>query len=503
MADSPGGLYRTTTEDQISSATKSFAGQTASFRNVSSAVTTSNRITNQVYKEVRNNTALLNSINLNMIGLKNGIANLSYHLSRQTSNKPDTIGSQKRENGRGITEYLIPVAAGVIAALGLSSTTTNAKDDKPPPESSGSTASPDVKKSDVPSDVKKSDTTGQSIPAPEGRTEAPAAAPVKSQPAQSLQTPASKAPDAEKVQQAPAVPAPASPSVPPIAATPLPPLKEAKSEKPAPVQGPHTPGSPWNKDRIEGKDIPPPAEKPVPLPPVRPPEEKNEPVKKDKAAGDSNLVRMNKRTYVGKPEFISASDILSYLMGKTDRVHAIGIIANMERESSFSPNVLGDDKTSGGLFQHHLDRFKAMKDYVGPNWTSDWKKQIDYAFNEKQMNDYLAKKFKNSEAAASEFVDIFERPKDGTKAKSGAIANAKKYDKSSDAGDTLNDRSMNTEANRTAMANRPIVLPVPSQRGTQMTANRGSGSGRSGRSNPLFAGEIIGHLFGLDDHQAA
>ena len=490
MTESPGGLYRTATEDQLSSAIKSFAGQTATFRNVSNAVTSSNRITNQVYKEVRNNTSLLSSINLNMTGLKNGIANLSYHLSRQSS-KSNTVQSEKREDGRGLTDYLIPVAAGVIAALGLSSTTAEAK--TPFPESGGSSAQPD----------KTDDKAGQNIPAPEGRTEAPAATPSKSQPAQSLQHPISKAPDAEKVQQKPAVPAPVSPSVPPIVATPLPPPKETQSAKPAPAQGPHTPGSSWNKDHIEGKDLPPLAEKPVPLPPVRPPEEKKEPVKKDKATGDSNLVRKNGHYYVGQPEFVSASDILSYLMGKTDRVHAIGIIANIERESSFSPNVLGDDKTSGGLFQHHLDRFKAMKDYAGPNWTGDWKKQIDYAFTEKAMNDYLAKTFKNSEAAASSFVDIFENPRDHTKARSSAIANAKKYDKSSDAGDTLNDMSLNTETNRTAMANRPIVLPVPSQRGMQTASNRGSGSGRSVRSNPLFAGEIIGHLFGLDDNRAA
>ncbi len=62
---------------------------------------------------------------------------------------------------------------------------------------------------------------------------------------------------------------------------------------------------------------------------------------------------------------------------------AKGIIANIERESSFNPAAIGDNGNSFGLFQWNKQAGRAapMKRAL-PNWANNWKGQIDYALTE-------------------------------------------------------------------------------------------------------------------------
>ena len=97
---------------------------------------------------------------------------------------------------------------------------------------------------------------------------------------------------------------------------------------------------------------------------------------------------------------------------------AKGLVANIQRESTFRPGVTVTDTnglTSGGLFQFNGVRFNAMVKNV-PNWKNNWKGQIDYAMIEDVGPQYKGKQFSNSAAAAWWWVDNWERPGD----KSGA-----------------------------------------------------------------------------------
>jgi hypothetical protein len=82
----------------------------------------------------------------------------------------------------------------------------------------------------------------------------------------------------------------------------------------------------------------------------------------------------------------------------------------MKYESAFNSGAIGDGGTSGGLFQHHASRFTAMKNYVGDDWKTNWKKQIDFALTESDMKTYLGRNFANARDASMGFTSDFERP---------------------------------------------------------------------------------------------
>jgi hypothetical protein len=109
---------------------------------------------------------------------------------------------------------------------------------------------------------------------------------------------------------------------------------------------------------------------------------------------------------------VMVKEMYSYLMSKPgmDHAHAIGIINNIRHESNFNSGVLGDGGTSGGLFQHHASRFSAMKSFVGEDWQTNWKKQIDFAMTEGEMKQYMSTKFGDEKAASMGFTRQFEKP---------------------------------------------------------------------------------------------
>lgn len=114
---------------------------------------------------------------------------------------------------------------------------------------------------------------------------------------------------------------------------------------------------------------------------------------------------------VGSKNAINWKDVSRYLSGKMDDNHRIGMLANIQGESGFVPGIIGDQKTSGGLFQHHLGRFTKLRGKLGNNWASDWKGQIDYALSEPEGREYLATRFKTPAEAVAWWVTHFERPK--------------------------------------------------------------------------------------------
>lgn len=66
---------------------------------------------------------------------------------------------------------------------------------------------------------------------------------------------------------------------------------------------------------------------------------------------------------------------------------AKGLIANIQRESSFDVDAVGDGGDSHGLFQWNTGRADKMKSAL-PNYATNWKGQIDYALSEHVGPDY-------------------------------------------------------------------------------------------------------------------
>lgn len=117
---------------------------------------------------------------------------------------------------------------------------------------------------------------------------------------------------------------------------------------------------------------------------------------------------------------IPKKPVYDYLRSKgVDHIHAMGMMTNIEGESGFRPGVLGDDNTSGGLFQWHDNpkrgefRFTNMRKAI-PDWQTNWKAQIDYALADKEGNTdkYLSTPYSSSEESTTGWVKYFERPKD-------------------------------------------------------------------------------------------
>jgi hypothetical protein len=108
---------------------------------------------------------------------------------------------------------------------------------------------------------------------------------------------------------------------------------------------------------------------------------------------------------------VTPQQVFAYLKEKgLSKEHAMGMLANIKAESGFRPGVLGDQGTSGGLFQHHAGRFSAMRNFAGDDWRTDWKGQIDYALSESDTQKYLGKQFGSGEAASQWFTKYWERP---------------------------------------------------------------------------------------------
>jgi murein DD-endopeptidase MepM/ murein hydrolase activator NlpD len=113
----------------------------------------------------------------------------------------------------------------------------------------------------------------------------------------------------------------------------------------------------------------------------------------------------------GEKNFVPSKEVYAYLISKgLSHNHAIGILANIQAESSFNAGAIGDNGTSGGLFQHHAERFSGMVAYAGKDWSKNWKRQVDYALREDAGKQYTNKQFNSPEEASAWFTLNFERP---------------------------------------------------------------------------------------------
>lgn len=110
---------------------------------------------------------------------------------------------------------------------------------------------------------------------------------------------------------------------------------------------------------------------------------------------------------------VSSQQIYGYLVQRgVSPASAAGILSNIKHESGFNPAAVGDNGTSGGLFQHHAGRWDNLKRYAastGRSW-ADWTAQVDFALGEaRQMGINL--RASDPAAAAYEWTVRFERPK--------------------------------------------------------------------------------------------
>lgn len=129
----------------------------------------------------------------------------------------------------------------------------------------------------------------------------------------------------------------------------------------------------------------------------------------------------NKNTLVvPRSQVASYLETIPGLTGKEN--HKTGILANIQGESDFRPAVLGDKGTSGGLFQHHASRFKALVKAV-PDWKTNWKGQIEFALAEPEAQGYTTTNFKTPVDAITWWVTNFEK----TKNPAAAIASRSKF----------------------------------------------------------------------------
>ena len=123
---------------------------------------------------------------------------------------------------------------------------------------------------------------------------------------------------------------------------------------------------------------------------------------------------------------VNPQDIYNYLIDEHDisHNHAMGILANIAGESSFDSSAIGDNGASYGLFQYNKSggRRENMIAFVGDDWKTDWKGQVDFIFEEdnkdSRMNQYLGNDYATIEDAAHSFMINFERPANKSKANS-------------------------------------------------------------------------------------
>ena len=93
---------------------------------------------------------------------------------------------------------------------------------------------------------------------------------------------------------------------------------------------------------------------------------------------------------------------------------AVGIVANIDKESKLKTSAVGDNGTSFGLCQWHNARAESMKLVAGSSWSTNLTGQLDYLWLElttTYKNNVLdpLRRLPNSEDGAKQAADIFVR----------------------------------------------------------------------------------------------
>ena len=104
-------------------------------------------------------------------------------------------------------------------------------------------------------------------------------------------------------------------------------------------------------------------------------------------------------------------DIYKYLLSKgmSDN-HALGIMANIHRESGFRPGVSESGGPGVGLFQYSSGGRKSAFLRAVPDYATNWKGQIDFAIKEDVAPQYFKQNFSSAQDAADWWMRKWERP---------------------------------------------------------------------------------------------
>jgi hypothetical protein len=177
----------------------------------------------------------------------------------------------------------------------------------------------------------------------------------------------------------------------------------------------------------------------------------------------------------------SAKEVIDYFVGKGwSKAQAIGIAANLEIESNFKTDAVGDGGKAYGIAQWHPDRqAEFKKKYNKDIRQSSFQEQMDFVNHElTQGSERLAgtriKQAKNASEAAA-LVDQFYERSDG-KARQTRMNLASKYEKGDATGA---DASKASETQYDAMGN--VTIPGAALAGASPS---GSSSGASSPSAP-------------------
>ena len=193
---------------------------------------------------------------------------------------------------------------------------------------------------------------------------------------------------------------------------------------------------------------------------------------------------------------VNPQEMYSYLRSKgVDHEHAVGMLANVQAESNFNSSSIGDNGTSGGLFQHHNERFAAMKRAAGPDWNKNWKGQIDYALTEPETKKYLKRQVGSGQEAARYFVGDFEKPKYAAAAMQARVGMAGNFE-------TFSTSTAATAPVPVAAA----TTPAPAATATAKPAvgsGRGSGEAEMAQRHADSVGGGRGNIVEKDGERAA
>jgi len=104
-------------------------------------------------------------------------------------------------------------------------------------------------------------------------------------------------------------------------------------------------------------------------------------------------------------------DIYKYLLSKgLDDNKALGIMANIHRESGFRPGVSEYGGPGVGLFQYSSGGRKSAFLKAVPDYATNWKGQVDFALKDDVGPQYLTKSFGSPQEAADWWMKYWERP---------------------------------------------------------------------------------------------
>ena len=114
---------------------------------------------------------------------------------------------------------------------------------------------------------------------------------------------------------------------------------------------------------------------------------------------------------------VSEKEIFDYLMTKPGmtEIKAAGIVANIAKESMYYSDAvqMGDVENPGiGLFQYTLKSRKDAFLEAIPDWKTNWRGQIDFAFEENEFKSYMEQPYNSVQDSTRGFMTIFEKPKD-------------------------------------------------------------------------------------------